>query len=236
MNAIVGMTAIAGANINNPERVADCLGKITQSSHHLLGLINEVLDMSRIESGKVVLNEEAFNLAELVDDLIGINKGNIAAHGHSLDVHLHKLEHEDVYGDSLRIQQVITNILSNAIKYTPDGGHIVFSIAEQPTHSPGVGCYQFTVKDNGIGMTPEFQKILFEPFTRADDKRTTKIQGTGLGMAIAQNAVNMMNGTIDVESELGKGSKFTMYHLPEAAKPFHRADRRAGPSAGPRGG
>ena len=210
MNAIVGMTAIAGANINNPERVADCLGKITQSSHHLLGLINEVLDMSRIESGKVVLNEEAFNLAELVDDLIGINKGNIAAHGHSLDVHLHKLEHEDVYGDSLRIQQVITNILSNAIKYTPDGGHIVFSIAEQPTHSPGVGCYQFTVKDNGIGMTPEFQKILFEPFTRADDKRTTKIQGTGLGMAIAQNAVNMMNGTIDVESELGKGSKFTV--------------------------
>ena len=210
MNAIVGMTAIAGANINNPERVADCLGKITQSSHHLLGLINEVLDMSRIESGKVVLNEEAFNLAELVDDLIGINKGNIAAHGHSLDVHLHKLEHEDVYGDSLRIQQVITNILSNAIKYTPDGGHIVFSIAEQPTHSPGVGCYQFTVKDNGIGMTPEFQKILFEPFTRADDKRTTKIQGTGLGMAIAQNTVNMMNGTIDVESELGKGSKFTV--------------------------
>ena len=210
MNAIVGMTAIAGANINNPERVADCLGKITQSSHHLLGLINEVLDMSRIESGKVVLNEEAFNLAELVDDLIGINKGNIAAHGHSLDVHLHKLEHEDVYGDSLRIQQVITNILSNAIKYTPDGGRIVFSIAEQPTHSPGVGCYQFTVKDNGIGMTPEFQKILFEPFTRADDKRTTKIQGTGLGMAIAQNAVNMMNGTIDVESELGKGSKFTV--------------------------
>ena len=210
MNAIVGMTAIAGANINNPERVADCLGKITQSSHHLLGLINEVLDMSRIESGKVVLNEEAFNLAELVDDLIGINKGSIAAHGHSLDVHLHKLEHEDVYGDSLRIQQVITNILSNAIKYTPDGGHIVFSIAEQPTHSPGVGCYQFTVKDNGIGMTPEFQKILFEPFTRADDKRTTKIQGTGLGMAIAQNTVNMMNGTIDVESELGKGSKFTV--------------------------
>ena len=210
MNAIVGMTAIAGANISSPERVADCLGKITQSSRHLLALINEVLDMSRIESGKVVLSEEEFNLAGLVDSLIAMTRSSMDAHHHSFEVRLCKLEHEDVCGDSLRIQQVITNILSNAIKYTPDGGRIVFSIAEQPTHSPGVGCYQFTVEDNGIGMTPEFQKILFEPFTRADDKRTTKIQGTGLGMAIARNTVHMMNGTIDVESELGKGSKFTV--------------------------
>ena len=210
MNAIVGMTAIAGANIHNPERVTDCLGKIIQSSRHLLGLINEVLDMSRIESGKVVLNEEEFNLAEWVDELIAMTRSSISAHHHSFDVRLRKLEHEDVCGDNLRLQQVITNILSNAIKYTPDGGRIVFSIEEQPTRSPGVGCYQFTVEDNGIGMTPEFQKILFEPFTRADDKRTTKVQGTGLGMAIALNTVNMMNGTIDVESELGKGSKFTV--------------------------
>ena len=210
MNAIVGMTAIAGANVHNPERVTDCLGKISQSSRHLLGLINEVLDMSRIESGKVVLTEEDFNLAELVDSLIAMTKGSVAAHNHSFEVRLCQLEHEDVCGDSLRLQQVITNILANAIKYTPDGGRIVFSIDEQPTHTPNVGCYRFTVEDNGIGMTPEFQKILFEPFTRADDKRTTKIQGTGLGMAIARNTVNMMNGTIDVESELGKGSKFTV--------------------------
>ena len=125
-------------------------------------------------------------------------------------MHLQSIEHEDVCGDSLRIQQVITNILSNAIKYTPDGGRIVFSIAERPTQSRGLGCYEFTVEDNGIGMTPEFQQVLFEPFTRADDKRTTRIQGTGLGMAIAQNIVTVMNGRIDVESTLGRGSRFTV--------------------------
>lgn len=210
MNAIVGMTAIAGANLDNQERVRDCLGKITQSSRHLLALINEVLDMSRIESGKVFLSEEDFNLAELVENLIGMTKAGIAAHQHDFEVHLQSIEHEDVCGDSLRIQQVITNILSNAIKYTPDGGRIVFSIAERPTQSRGLGCYEFTVEDNGIGMTPEFQQVLFEPFTRADDKRTTRIQGTGLGMAIAQNIVTMMNGRIDVESTLGRGSRFTV--------------------------
>ena len=210
MNAIVGMTAIAGANIDSPERVSDCLGKITQSSRHLLGLINEVLDMARIESGKVMLNEEDFNLAELVDNLVAMAKSSIAAHGHDFEVQLDHIEHEQVCGDSLRIQQMITNILSNAIKYTPDGGRIVFSITERPAQSAGVGCYEFTVEDNGIGMTPEFQKILFEPFTRADDKRTSKIQGTGLGMAITRNIVNMMNGDIRVESAPGKGSKFTV--------------------------
>ena len=210
MNAIVGMTAIACANIDSQERVLDCLGKITQSSRHLLALINEVLDMSRIESGKVMLTEEDFNLAELLDNLIAMTRADIAAHRHHFEVHLSKIEHEDVCGDSLRIQQVITNIMSNAIKYTPDGGNITFSIAERPTQSKKVGCYEFTVQDNGIGMTPEFQKVLFEPFTRADDKRTTKVQGTGLGMAIARNIVNMMNGTIKVESQLGKGSKFTV--------------------------
>ena len=210
MNAIVGMTAIAGANIDNPERVADCLGKITRSSRHLLGLINEVLDMSRIESGQVVLTEEDFNFAELVDNLVTMARASIAEHGHDFEIHLSQIEHEDVCGDSLRIQQVITNILSNAIKYTPDGGKIRFSLAERSTQSSGVGCYEFTVEDNGIGMTPEFQKVLFEPFTRADDKRTSKIQGTGLGMAIARNIVNMMNGNIKVESAPDKGSRFTV--------------------------
>ena len=210
MNAIVGMTAIAGANVNDPERVQDCLGKIAQASRHLLGLINEVLDMSRIESGKVNLSEEDFNLAELVDNLIAMCKPQIAAHDHEFAVHIDRIEHEDVRGDSLRIQQVITNIMSNAIKYTPDGGKIVFSITERATNSRGVGCYEFTVEDNGVGMTPEFQKVLFDPFTRADDKRTTQIQGTGLGMAIARNIVHMMDGSIQVESAPGKGSKFTV--------------------------
>ena len=210
MNAIVGMTAIARANIGNQERVVDCLGKITQASRHLLALVNEVLDMSRIESGKVVLTEEEFNLGELVDNLVTMAKPSIEEHHHHFEVRLEKIEHEAVCGDSLRIQQMVTNILSNAIKYTPDGGHITFSLAERPTASGNLGCYEFMVEDDGVGMTPEFQKVLFEPFTRADDQRTSKIQGTGLGMAIARNIVNMMNGTIKVDSAPGKGSKFTV--------------------------
>lgn len=210
MNAIIGMTAIAGANIENQDRVLDCLSKITQSSRHLLGLINEVLDMSRIESGKISLSEEEFNLAELVDNLVTMIKPGIQMHQHHFEVHLNQIEHEDVCGDSLRIQQLVTNIMSNAIKYTPDGGNIDFGISEVDTASPDIGCYKFTIKDNGIGMSEEFQKVLFEPFTRADDKRTSKIQGTGLGMAIAKNIASMMNGSIDVESEPGKGTKFTI--------------------------
>ncbi len=208
MNAIIGMTAIAGANISKPDRVADCLGKITQASRHLLSLINEVLDMSRIESGKIALTEEEFNLCDLVDNLITLTKGAADEHHHTFDVTINRIEHEDVRGDSMRIQQLVTNILSNAIKYTPDGGHITFRLSEQPSTSAGLGCYQFIVEDNGIGMTPEFQQVMFDPFTRADDKRTTKVQGTGLGMAIARNFATMMGGDIKVESAPGKGSKF----------------------------
>lgn len=210
MNAIVGMTAIAGANIESQDRVIDCLSKITQSSRHLLGLINEVLDMSRIESGKISLAEEEFNLSELVDNLVAMTRTAIDMHHHHFEVHLNKIEHEDVRGDSLRIQQLITNIMTNAIKYTPNGGNIYFGISEVETTSPEFGCYKFTIEDNGIGMSEEFQKVLFDPFTRADDKRTSKIQGTGLGMAIAKNIASMMNGSIEVESEIGKGTKFTV--------------------------
>ena len=210
MNAIVGMTAIAGANIDNKTRVLDCLGKITQSSRHLLGLINEVLDMARIESGKVALDEEEFNLSDLVDNIIVMMKPMMELHRHVFNVHLQKIEHEDVSGDSLRIQQMLTNILGNALKYTPDGGNIAFTIAELPTQSKDTGCYEFTIEDDGIGMSEAFLQVLFEPFARADDKRTTKVQGSGLGMAIAKNIVNMMNGDIKVQSTLGKGSKFTV--------------------------
>lgn len=210
MNAIVGMTAIAGANIDNQERVVECLGKITQSSRHLLGLINEVLDMARIESGKVDLAEEEFNLSDLIENMVTMAKPGIEEHHHEFDIRVLHLEHEDVCGDSLRIQQIFTNLMSNAIKYTPDGGKITFTITEKPDPRSNLGCYQFTVEDNGIGMTPEFQKILFAPFTRADDHRTTNVQGTGLGMAITQNIVNMMNGNIAVDSELGRGTTFTV--------------------------
>ncbi|MDD5804300.1 MAG: response regulator [Clostridia bacterium] len=210
MNAIVGMTAIAGANIENQDRVVDCLGKITQSSRHLLSLINEVLDMSRIESGKIALVEEEFNLSDLCDNLVSLTKAQTDLHHHEFNIRINRIEHEDVCGDSMRIQQLVTNILSNAVKYTPDGGRIEFTIRELPTNSTGLGCYEFVVQDNGIGMTEEFQKVMFEPFTRADDKRTSKIQGTGLGMAIARNFARMMNGDIKVESAPGKGSKFTI--------------------------
>ena len=210
MNAIVGLTAIAGANIENPDKVIECLGKTTKASRHLLGLINEVLDMARIESGKMSLAEEDFNLPELVDNLITLTKPAIDEHRHNFEVHVDRIEHEAVCGDSLRIQQVFVNLMSNAIKYTPDGGNITFSIKEKPNGFSKLGCYEFSIADNGIGMTPEFQKIMFEPFSRADDHRTTKVQGTGLGMAISQNIVNLMNGSIKVNSAPGKGTRITV--------------------------
>ena len=210
MNAIVGLTAIAGANIESQDRVVECLGKITKSSRHLLGLINEVLDMARIESGRMSLAEEDFSLPELVDNLLTLTKPAIDEHKHQLEVHVEHIEHEAVCGDSLRIQQVFVNLMSNAVKYTPDGGNITFTIKEKPNGFSELGCYEFSIEDNGIGMTPEFQKIMFEPFSRADDHRTTKVQGTGLGMAIARNIVNLMNGDIQVESAPNKGTKITV--------------------------
>ena len=210
MNAIVGLTAIAGANIENQDKVVECLGKITKASRHLLGLINEVLDMARIESGRMSLAEEDFSLPELVDNLLTLTKPAIDEHHHQLEVHVEHIEHEAVCGDSLRIQQVFVNLMSNAIKYTPDGGSITFSIKEKPNGFSELGCYEFSIADNGIGMTPEFQKIMFEPFSRADDHRTTKVQGTGLGMAITRNIVNLMNGDIQVESAPNKGTKITV--------------------------
>lgn len=210
MNAIVGLTAIAGANIESQDRVVECLGKITKSSRHLLGLINEVLDMARIESGRMSLAEEDFSLPELVDNLLTLTKPAIDEHHHQLEVHIEHIEHEAVCGDSLRIQQVFVNLMSNAVKYTPDGGNITLTIKEKPNGFSELGCYEFSIEDNGIGMTPEFQKIMFEPFSRADDHRTTKVQGTGLGMAIARNIVNLMNGDIQVESAPNKGTKITV--------------------------
>lgn len=209
MNAIIGMTAIAGANIDNKNRVLDCLNKINHSSRHLLGLINEVLDMSQIERGEINLVQEEFRLPDLIDDLLTIMKPSIEQHSHELSVTLTDIRHETVTGDRMRIQQILVNIMTNAVKYTPDGGKLHLGICEKFTRG-NTSCFEFIIKDNGMGMTEEFLKVIFKPFTRADNDRTTKIPGTGLGMAITKNIVEMMNGDIRVESEYGKGSKFTV--------------------------
>ena len=210
MNGIIGMTAIATAHLDDRERVEDCLKKISEASSHLLSLINEVLDMNKIESGKVELNEENFNLSELVDTLLAMTKVQLENHHHTLKLDVADVVHENVIGDSHRIQQVFVNLMSNAIKYTPDGGTISLTVAEKPTNAHGVACYEFVFEDNGIGMTEEFQKHLFEPFTRANDKNTTAIQGTGLGMTITQSLVRMMGGDIQVKSKPGEGSRFAV--------------------------
>lgn len=210
MNAIIGMTAIAGTHMEDRERVADCLKKITVSSKHLLSLINEVLDMSKIESGKVDLTEEEFNLGDLVQNLLTMTRPSVQEKGHELELHISNVKHEDVIGDVLRLQQVFMNILSNAVKYTPAGGKLDVEISEKESDIFGYGCYEFVFKDNGIGMSEEYVKTIFEPFSRAEDSRISRVEGTGLGMAIAQNIVRMMNGTIAVESRLGEGSKFTV--------------------------
>ncbi len=210
MNAIIGMTAIAAAHAEDPDRVRDALGKISSSSRHLLGLINEVLDMSKIESGTINLAAEEFSLSELLNSMLLMVQPQIQAHKHDLQVHIQDIRHENVIGDSLRIQQVFLNLVSNAVKYTPDGGEINVTVRERAVATSSTGCYEFIVEDNGIGMSEEYLAHIFEPFSRAEDLRTSKIQGTGLGMAIAQNIVHMMNGNITVESQLGKGSKFTV--------------------------
>ncbi len=210
MNAIIGMTAIAGTHIDDRERVLDCLSKITVSSSHLLSLINEVLDMSKIESGKVDLCEEEFNLSDLIDTLISMVRSDVKAKNLNFNVQINDIVHEKVIGDSLRIQQSFLNLMSNAVKYTPEGGSINLIISEKPMHSAKVGRYEFIFQDTGIGMTQEFVEHIFEPFARADDSRVSKIEGTGLGLAITDNLVRMMNGTINVESKLGKGTKFTV--------------------------
>ena len=210
MNGIIGMTAIAAAHIDDKERVQDSLTKIASASRHLLALINEVLDMSKIESGKVSLTEEEFNLSDLIDNLITMVRPQIAEHQHELNVNIQKVEHELVIGDSLHIQQAFVNLMSNAVKYTPDGGKINLNIREIPCNQKKVGCYEFVFQDNGIGMSKEYLTQIFEPFTRAEDGRISKIQGTGLGMPITRNIVSMMGGDIKVESKLNEGSTFTV--------------------------
>ncbi len=232
LNAIIGMTRIAGAHLEDPERVKDCLDKITVSSRHLLSLVNEVLDMSRIESGKISLSEERFHLADLAQNLQTIIRPSVRQKGQEFSLHMGNVEHEYVIGDQMRMQQIFVNILGNAVKYTPPGGRIRMEIKEKSSRKYGYGCYEFVFRDNGIGMDEEFVKRIFEPFSRAEDSRVSKIEGTGLGMAIAQNIVHMMNGTIQVESEKNRGSRFivTLY-LKQQDRADAAAEGRTGETA-----
>lgn len=210
MNAIIGMTTIAAMHIDEKERVLDALHKITISSKHLLGLINEVLDMSRIESGKVTLIEEFFNLSDTIEEMLTIFYSQVEAKNLDLSVNIVKMEHEDVAGDEQRLQQIFINIMGNAIKFTPEGGKIIINIKEKTSNIEGSGCYEFTFEDTGIGMEQDYIETIFEPFSRASNSASGKIEGTGLGLTIAVNIARMMGGDITVESVLGKGSRFTV--------------------------
>lgn len=210
MNAIIGFTTIASSHIDNKEQVKDCLQKVLSSSNHLLSLINDILDMSRIESGKVQIKEQECNLAELMHNLVNIIQPQVKAKQLQLAIDTFEVENEDVIADPLKLNQVFINLLSNAVKYTPADGSISFRIIQKKTVRPGYGEYAFIVKDNGIGMSREFVEHIFEPFERETTVTQSGIQGTGLGMAITKNIIEMMNGTISVESETGKGSVFTV--------------------------
>lgn len=225
MNGIIGMTAIAAAHLDDKERVKECLSKITAASSHLLALINDMLDVSRIESGKVSLSEEEFSLSEQFESLISMISPQVKAKNHELSVEIAHVRHELVIGDSMRLQQVFMNIIGNAIKYTPDGGNISVKLKEEPDYSDIFARYVFECEDNGYGMTPEFMSKLFTPFERAEDERIRGIQGTGLGMVIARNVVRMMDGDIVVESEYGKGSRFKVnFRLKKQEVSFEKSE------------
>ena len=210
MNAIIGFTTLAISNINDTERVKDYLGKTLASSNHLLSLINDVLDMSRIESGKIHLEEVEVNLSDVLHDLKTIVSGQIYAKQLELYMDVMDVTDEDVYCDKTRLNQILLNLLSNAIKFTPAGGTVSVRVRQLAGKVRGCGQYEFRIKDNGIGMSQEFAKKIFEPFERERTSTVSRIQGTGLGMAITKNIVDMMGGTIEVQTAQGKGTEFTV--------------------------
>lgn len=210
MNAIINMTNLALIHLDDKEKTKDYLEKTLNSSNNLLKLINDVLDMSRIESGKLTFAETRFNIKNLLKDIVEQTRVLIEAKHQNLKLDVSGIVHEVVVSDSTRLQQVFMNFLSNANKYTQEGGDITIIANETETESSRLKLYEFVFQDNGYGMSPEFVERIFEPFSRADDVRTSKIQGTGLGMSITKNIVSMMNGDITVESKVNEGSKFTV--------------------------
>ena len=221
MNAIVGFTNLAITHIDQKEQVAEYLKKIMTSGNHLLSLINDILDMSHIESGKINLDEKPCSLPDILHGLRNILQADIHAKQLELQIDTVDVLDEDIYCDKLRLNQVLLNLLSNSVKYTGAGGAISMRITEKSGAPSGYANYEFCIKDNGIGMSQEFVKHIFEPFEREQNSTISKIQGTGLGMAITKNIVDMMNGTIEVKSEQGVGTEFTvsfMFRLHSEAK------------------
>ena len=210
MNAIIGFTALAQTHLDNQEQVKDYLGKIHTSSTHLLSLINEILDMSRIESGTVKLEKNSVHLPDVLHDLRTMIQGQIAAKQQHLYIDTMDIVNEDVMTDKLRLSQILLNIVSNAIKYTGIGGNIIIRVTEKPCSITNYTTYEFRVKDNGIGMSKEFVDNVFDAFSRERSSTVSGIQGTGLGMSITKSIVDMMNGTITCESQLGKGTEFVV--------------------------
>ena len=229
MNGIVGMTAIATANIDDREQVENCLKKITLSSKHLLGLINDVLDMSKIESGKMTLNIDRVLLREVVESIVSICQPQVKAKGQQFDVSIRDISAENVLCDSVRLNQVLINLLSNAIKFTPEGGRIQMAMYQEASpKGEGFVRVHIRVKDNGIGMSEEFQKRIFDSFAREDSQRVHRTEGTGLGMAITRFiVVDAMGGAIDVNSRRGEGSEFHVTLDMERAGAAEEAEKPA---------
>ncbi len=210
MNAIIGFTTMALRHFENRTQVKDSLEKVLSSSNHLLGLINDILDMSRIESGRVEVAEQECNLSDLIHNLIHLIQPQVTAKQQKFHIDAFKVKNEDVYADQLKINQVLINILSNAVKYTPSTGSIFFRISQYESDIPGCAKYEFRIKDNGLGMSKEFLKHVFDAFEREETSTKSGIQGTGLGMSITKKMVELMGGDISVESEKDKGSEFTV--------------------------
>ena len=221
MNAIIGFTTLAVSHLDDKERMKEYLTKILASGNHLLSLINDILDMSRIESGKIQLDETEVNLSDVLHDIKTIVSGQIYAKQLELYMDAMDITDEDVYCDKTRLNQVLMNLLSNAIKFTPAGGTVSVRVRQLAGKVGGCGQYEFRVKDSGIGMSQEFAKKIFEPFERERTSTVSKIQGTGLGMAITKNIVDMMGGTIEVQTAPGKGSEFIV-RVPLRVQEEHR--------------
>ena len=227
MNAIIGFTTLAVSNIDDKKRVQDYLGKILSSSNHLLSLINDILDMSRIESGKIYLEETEVSLSEMLHDLKTIISGQI--HAKQLELYMDAMDvtNEDVYCDKTRLNQVLLNLLSNAVKFTPAGGTVSVRLKQFPGKTRDNGRYEIRVKDNGIGMSPEFVQKIFSPFERERTSTVSRTQGTGLGMAITKNIVDMMGGTIEVQTEQDKGTEFIVRLALRLQPERHRTEKIA---------